>query len=327
MRRALRVPLLHFLVLGAALVAVRARWEARDAPQEQPARIVLSAADVSRLEDTWRIEHGASPGPAAEAALIQDAVDEEILHREALAAGFDRLDGTVRERLVRLGTFLGERGDRDGLEREARRLGLERSDVVVRRHLVDMMRLSIGRPAPSDLPAEPELQAYLVAHADVFGRPSALRLAHVYLSDAARGAAAAGDATALLDTLRRTGAGPDAAARAGDPFIRGAEIGPAAAEELARIFGGDFARAAADAPAGVWLGPVRSTYGLHLVWVREHLPGRLPPLETVRNQVILRLLAERGAERAEQRMRVLRARYDVEVAGRPWNASLPAERK
>src|SRR4029453_13773602 len=137
--------------------------------------------------------------------------------------------------------------------REARPRGVERSDVVVRRHLVDMMRLTIGRPAPSDLPAAAELQAYLVAHADVFAEPPALRLAHVYLSDAARGAAAAGDATALLDMLRRTGAGPEAAARAGAPFIRRAERGPRGVGGPARIFGWRFA-----APRG---GPPRRRLG------------------------------------------------------------------
>jgi len=49
------------------------------------------------------------------------------------------------------------------------------------------------------------------------------------------------------------------------------------------------------------------------VWIEERVPARLPSLAEVRNQVVLRMLRERGAERAEERMRLLRARYDVEV--------------
>jgi len=46
------------------------------------------------------------------------------------------------------------------------------------------------------------------------------------------------------------------------------------------------------------------------------VPARLPSLAEVHRQVLLRALRERGAERAEERMRLLRARYDVEVERR-----------
>jgi len=69
-------------------------------------------------------------------------------------------------------------------------------------------------------------------------------------------------------------------------------------------------------PAGAWVGPVGSSYGLHLVWIDERMPARLPSLAEVHRQVLLRALRERGAERAEERMRLLRARYDVEVERR-----------
>src|SRR5439155_862845 len=167
----------------------------------------------------------------AEASLVRDAIDEEVLYREAFAARIGERDPVTRERLVRLGDFLGEDGarGREALEREARGLGLERSDVVIRRHLVEMMRLAAAKPAPADVPSEAELQAWLDAHASEFTQPPTLRLTHVYLSAETRGATAAADAQRLLDELRRTGAGPDAAAAPTDPFIRGTPLGPTTA--------------------------------------------------------------------------------------------------
>src|SRR5439155_1728964 len=82
-------------------------------------------------------------------------------------------DAAVRERLVRLGGFVGEEagGSRDVLEREARRLGLERSDLVVRRHLVEMMRLAAGWLGPDDRPSEADLETYLARHAEELAEP------------------------------------------------------------------------------------------------------------------------------------------------------------
>ena len=317
MHRILRAPLVHFLLLGAVVLAVRSGWEGGGDDGPRP-RIVVTAADVERLRAEWSEEHGEPPGPAAEASLVRDAIDEEVLYREAFAAGIGERDPVTRERLVRLGDFLGEEGarGREALEREARGLGLERSDVVIRRHLVEMMRLAAAKPAPADVPSEAELQAWLDAHASEFTQPPTLRLTHVYVSAEKRGATAAADAQRLLDELRRTGAGPDAAAARSDPFIRGTHVGPTTAGGLDGIFGDGFSRALADLPAGAWVGPVGSSYGLHLVWIEARVPARLPPLAEVHRQVLLRALRERGAERAEERMRLLRAHYDVEVERR-----------
>ena len=180
MARLLRAPLAHFLALGAALLALRGWFDPARAPKP---RAVISAVDVARLAEAWAEEHGSPPDAAATQRLVNAAIDEEVFYREALARGFDRRDGAVRERLVRLGGFVGEESARDraSLEREARRLGLERSDLVIRRHLVEMMELAVGRLGEADLPSEPELREYLARHAGDFAQPARVRLTHVYL--------------------------------------------------------------------------------------------------------------------------------------------------
>jgi len=311
MARVLRAPLVHFLIIGAVLLALRVWWDG-DGGTDVTARprIVLGAADVARLRDAWAEEHGAPPGHATEEALVRDAIDEEILYREALARRFDRQDGAVRERLVRLGGFVGEdvgRG-RDALEAEARRLGLERSDLVIRRHLVEMMRLALGWLGPADLPSEADLEGYLASHAEEFAEPARVRLTQVYVSEDARGGAAAREATRLLEELRRAGPGAEAAVGLGDAFIGGAEVG-GSRTDLERLFGPGFAEAVEGAPLRTWFGPVRSSYGLHLVWVHERAPVRHPPLAVVHGQVVHRWLHERSEARAQEAMTALRARY------------------
>jgi hypothetical protein len=313
MRRLAAAPLLHFVAIGVLLFAARGWWNGRAAREQ----IVVSAADVARLREAWTREHGVRPDAEAERGLLSAAIDEEVLFREALALGLDREDGAVRERLVRLGGFVGEDTDgEEALVAEARRLGLDRSDLVIRRHLVQMMRLATERVGAAGQPSEAELADYLARHAERFATPSRVTLAHVYLSRR-RGAELESQATALLARLRTNALSPAQAASLGDPFIRGAEIRGASAVDLEESFGAGFADALRDAPEGEWVGPVPSSYGLHLVWIRARIPGGVPPLAAVRSQVALRLLHERGAARARERMETLRARYDVVVEAAP----------
>jgi peptidyl-prolyl cis-trans isomerase C len=278
-------PALHFVVLGALLFAGRAMI----APATGVARVPLTPDDVARLGDPH-------------------AVEEEMLAREALALGLDRRDGAVRERLRRLGAFVGEDPRNEAaLEDEALRLGLERQDLVVRRHLAEMMRLAAGRLGPADLPSEDDLRDYLARHGEEFAVPARVRLVQVYLARD-RHAALDADAARLLDALRGD-ASPDRAAERGDAFIAGADIGPASVDELDRTFGAGFGAAIADAPVASWFGPVRSSYGLHLVWVRDRAPAHVPPLDAVRARVVHRVLDERSAIRARERIDALRTRY------------------
>jgi parvulin-like peptidyl-prolyl isomerase len=97
------------------------------------------------------------------------------------------------------------------------------------------------------------------------------------------------------------------------PFIAGAEVGPASSAAITATFGPAFAAALGGVPAGEWAGPLRSSYGFHLVWVHERTPGVLPPLHAVRSQVRQRLLAERREALREERLRTLRASYEIVV--------------
>jgi len=311
MHRVLRAPLLHFLLVGGVILGLRMRWNPGDTAAPRP-RIAIGPADLGRLREAWTEEHGAPPGPVAEEALVRAAIDEEVLYREALARGFDRQDAAVRERLVRLGGFVGEEagGDRDALERQARRLGLERSDLVIRRHLVEMMRLAAAWGGEEDLPSEAELEAYLARHADEFAQPARVRLTQVCLSDA-RGDAARADAGALLDGLR--GSGSEAGAGHGDAFIGGREFDGSRAE-LARVFGAGFAEAVDATPLRSWAGPVRSSYGWHLLWVHTREAARLPALAEVQGRVLHRWLREKREERQRDAMDALRARYAIDAA-------------
>ena len=97
-RRMLREPLLHFLLAGAVIFGV---WTLlHPALPGADGRITVTAADVQRLRVQASRQWGREPEPQALAALVEADIREQVMYREALAAGLDRDDVVVRRRLV-----------------------------------------------------------------------------------------------------------------------------------------------------------------------------------------------------------------------------------
>jgi parvulin-like peptidyl-prolyl isomerase len=99
----------------------------------------------------------------------------------------------------------------------------------------------------------------------------------------------------------------------GDAFLLPFEFEPSSQSEIARLFGESFGQHVAEAEAGRWVGPYDSGYGLHLVRVRERVPGRVAELAQVRDAVLREVLNERRQKALEAAYAKLRQRYTVEV--------------
>ena len=96
-RRVWREPLLHFLLIGAALFVFYE--QTREQGSEAPNRILVNRGQVEQLaanfKRTWM-------RPATEAeltGLIENYVRDEVFYREALAMGLDQSDPVVRQRM------------------------------------------------------------------------------------------------------------------------------------------------------------------------------------------------------------------------------------
>jgi parvulin-like peptidyl-prolyl isomerase len=79
------------------------------------------------------------------------------------------------------------------------------------------------------------------------------------------------------------------------------------------MFGTEFAAALPRQPAGHWVGPVRSGYGVHLVLVRAVKPGKPPELSEVRDQVLREYQSDRRAEANQEAYRKMRAKYAISI--------------
>jgi len=315
----LRVPAVHFLALGAGLCVV-ATWTG--APARRPP-IVITAARVAEIRDEYARSVHAVPTAVELDALVARDAEEEMLYREALALGLDRGDRAVAWRVIEKMHFLY--GDAAGDDAQAYRrgmaLGLERDDVVVRNAMITKIRLLARAASRSDEPTGPalerELAAYLQLHRDTYAQPTRLSLTQVFLSAAKRDAALDDDARTVLARLRATAPPPEAAAKLGDPFIAGSTFRATSPGGLAKMFGDAFVTAATALEPQRWSEPIRSPYGLHLVWVAARDAAEVPPLAAVRERVLRAYRAERRARYLAKMVDELRAAYEVRVEHGP----------
>jgi peptidyl-prolyl cis-trans isomerase C len=279
-------PMLHFLLIGGVLFAA-SRWI--PAPRTP---VVVPEADVVRRGSEWAWQHGEQPDAASRRVIEEEALDDAVLYRSAVDTGVDVSDTRLRERL----------------------LGFPRAETVQRRHVTQLMRLAAERLGPGDLPSEAELAAYLAAHADVFTEPATLSLTQIYFAADRHGPALERAARAAAEAIRHGTISPADAVSLGDAFVAGPTVRGASRTQLEGVFGPEFVAAVWDASPGTWIGPVASTYGLHLVWISERTPGRVPSLESVRSRVLQAMLFERRAVRRAERVQALRQVYAARVS-------------
>jgi parvulin-like peptidyl-prolyl isomerase len=79
------------------------------------------------------------------------------------------------------------------------------------------------------------------------------------------------------------------------------------------VFGREFAQAVAVSAVGDWQGPVRSSYGVHLVRVDKRVDARIPKLAEVRTAVERDWLRAHSEKAEEAFYQALRARYSVRI--------------
>jgi len=238
-----------------------------------PGRIVVGADRVAALATTFQRTWMRPPTASELDSLVSDYVDEEILYREALALGLDRDDLVIRRRL---------------------------------RQKVEYLHSDLVEFAP---PTEAELAEHLASNRDPFRIPARVSFEQVYVNpEAGKADGSAHDrADAILAELRAGGA------VAGDATLLPARMQSASEREVGSVFGDRFAADLVALEGAGWLGPVASSFGLHLVRVGERIPARMPELDEVRREVAREFESARRSKQDDRFVEELRARYDIEV--------------
>ena len=93
LKRLIREPLVHFLLIGAGLFLLYDQGS--DDVVDDDRRIVISETDIDRMITLWEKKWQRLPTRQELDGLIEAQIKEEVLYREALAMGLDELAADV----------------------------------------------------------------------------------------------------------------------------------------------------------------------------------------------------------------------------------------
>ena len=165
LRQWLREPLLHVLLIGAALFAVHDALNPGTAQRQDANRIAITADDLAQLRIAWMAQWRRPPTADEMRNLLDGKIREEVLSREAMA------------------------------------LGLDKDDTIVKRRLAQKMQFVMDDVAALREPTEDELRHWFEQNAQRFALPSLVTFRHLYFSPDRRGARAHDDAADALQKL------------------------------------------------------------------------------------------------------------------------------
>jgi hypothetical protein len=258
-RRWWRQPLVHFLLIGAALFAVH-QWVLTRNPDERKTVVVDRAALLTFMQ------YRARTFDPERSDQILDALGDEELSQ--------LIDEYVRQEV---------------LYREAKALGLDRDDFVIRQRLIQKLEF-INQDLSSQLTelSEEDLRGYFEEHRDDYVKPSRVVMTHVFFDQRAGGrdqALQRAESTLAVLNSRRVpfNEGP----RHGDRFFYDVNFVGAEEEQVRRFLGPEIARAAMSLEPSekLWRGPYASEYGHHLVMITSRSPEKYLELDEIRPRV------------------------------------------
>jgi hypothetical protein len=281
MKRLLREPLVHFLLIGAVLFGIYGLMPSDRTASASSKEIRLTRDELAQLALLFQSQWRREPTPEEFGRLVENRVQSEVLYREALAMGLDKDDEIVKRRMAQKMQFLAE-------------------DVAAARE-----------------PTSTELRAWFEKNSPRFAQPPRLSFRHLYFSPDRRGVRAREDAGKALAKLAGQPVDAKVPASLADPFMFQEYYRDRAPEYLGREFGPQFALTVAKLPPGSWQGPIESGFGWHLVFVDTMIAGRVPAFEEVEPEVKTAWLAEQKAQAWEKAYKEMRAKYTVLLPAPP----------
>ncbi len=188
-------------------------------------------------------------------------------------------------------------------------MGLDRDDQIIRRRLRQKLEFLTADVVESFEPTDDEMQAYLDADPHRYRQEAVISFRQVYLRAEPDAEQAEARARSILDELKINPAvDPESV---GDPFLHPTVFADITQQQLAGLFGAEFALQIVELPVGEWSGPVTSAFGVHLARLDALEPGRLSELSEVRDAVYRDLVSERTREAEQRYFEGLLSQYTV----------------
>ncbi len=280
MKRILKSPLVYFFVVGFVVFGLHSFLNREDRDDSDPLTVDVTSGDIEWIRSSWEARMRRPPTQQELQALVDRFIRDEILFREAMAMDLDDRDLVIQRRLVQKLTFVLE-------------------------DLAETME-----------PTDDELKAYLLENEEKYRIPGTMSFTQVYYNPSKRKNAMA-EAETVLARLMLAEKGPEEAASLGDDMMMDSSPRHKSPDEVARMLGEAFADQLFSIDEKGWQGPIRSTFGLHLVYISNHTPSRMPEFESIREKVQYDFMYYRKQDVVESAYNAVKSRYTILVEGLP----------
>ena len=274
-------PLIYFFVLGFVVFGLHSFLNRAKQDDKDPFTVEVTSADIEWIRSSWEARMKRQPTQQELQGLISRFIRDEILHREALAMDLDDHDLVIQRRLVQKLTFVFE----------------------------DL--------AESVEPTDEELKKYMQEKQDNYRIPEMITFTHVYFNPDKRKDVVK-DVETVLSRLKSAETPPEEADSLGDVIMIDATFRKRSPDEVARTFGDQFAEQLFSAGQMGWQGPIVSTFGLHLVYIKERIASEMPEFEDIREDVKNDFMYNRKKQVTDGAYNAVKSRYTILVEGLPY---------
>ena len=248
MKTILKEPLLHFLLLGAALFYFYALISNDQASDKT---ITISAAKIGQLKYSFEKTRQRLPSEEELDALVTNYFKEQVAYQKGKELGLLDGDGIIQKRIQQKLEFIVE-------------------DTVT-----------------SLTPSEEQLMVFLTKHREEYRKEQLFSFTQLYFNPQQH-KDIKGDMQAIASTIKSLTASEQTEENLlglSDNIYLEYEYQNMSFSQVARYFGSDFANALVNMELGKWLQNIKSGYGLHIVKLKAKQGGELQSLDVVRVQL------------------------------------------
>ncbi|MDI7248427.1 MAG: peptidylprolyl isomerase [Bacillota bacterium] len=256
------------VVLG--LVAIGVVWTYSD---------LKAVAKINSTSITWKEFHAALEKQTGR-QLLAKMIREELIKQGAAKYDIQVTDEDVAAEVDKL---KAEFGSDAGLEQALAQYGMTLDDLRSQIRTSLLLEAIASKDVTIN---EDEIKKYYDEHKDEFKEPEQVKARHILVKD---------EKTAK-DIEKQLAAGADfaelAKAKSEDPGSKdkGGDLGYFGRGAMDPAF----EKAAFSLKIGETSGPVKSSFGYHIIRVEDRKPERIPPLEEVRSEVEKRIKREKA---------------------------------
>jgi hypothetical protein len=299
-------PWLHFVVLGWLLFILQGYFF----PEPKPVVGPLADTRIESLQQQWFSSTGRMPTDEQKQRMIAAELDRDMLFQRAIELELHLYDTVVYQRLLRNMHFLqlGEGKSDQELYEEALEMRLHLGDEVVKRRMIQVMEQLLLAANPPLVPTTQEIATAFEERKQELRRPARYSIEHLYFNREREA-----DIEQVIATIAAEGLSAEQARGMSSPFLPGYVFKRQSPHQLARHFGTSFVDnlVAMEPQSGQWSGPVRSTYGMHYVYVIDVEAERDARLEEVQAQLVRDLESRARNDALKNSIAKMREQYEV----------------